>query len=120
ELPRHVHAPSPGGPEENGSCAFEARGFCVPHPNPERPPAVSGFSARVRPGEIVGIAGLQGSGATELFHGLFGAYGPVCSGSVWIGGRPFLPHSPARSVRSGLSYLTADRKGTGLVPSMSV
>ncbi len=99
---------------------LEVRGFRVPHPVPGRPPAVADFSVSVRAGEIVGIAGLQGSGATELFQGLFGAHGAVCGGSVSIDGTPFRPESPARSIGRGLSYLTADRKGSGLVPAMSV
>ena len=96
------------------------RGFSVPHPAPGRPPAVSDFSLSIGAGEVVGIAGLQGSGGAELFQGLFGAYGPVCGGSVRIDGRPFRPESPSRSVARGLAYLTADRKGSGLVPAMSV
>jgi ABC-type sugar transport system ATPase subunit len=103
-----------------GQAALEARGFSVPHPVPGRPPAISNFSVSVQTGEVVGIAGLQGSGGNELFQGLFGAYGAVCGGSVMINGKPFRPKSPARSIRRGLSYLTADRKGSGLVPAMSV
>jgi len=110
------------GPEAPGPgpAVLELRGFSVPHPLPGRPPAVSDFSVSVRAGEIVGIAGLQGSGAAELFQGLFGARGAVCTGSVRIAGRPFRPESPARSVAVGLCHLTADRKGSGLVSAMSV
>ncbi len=99
---------------------LEVEGFRVPHPGAGRPPAISDFSISLAAGEIVGIAGLQGSGGTELFQGLFGAYGAVCGGSVRICGRPFRPESPSRSIAGGLSYLTADRKGSGLVPAMSV
>jgi ABC-type sugar transport system ATPase subunit len=99
---------------------LEVRGLRVPHPLPGRPPAISDFSIAVNAGEIVGIAGLQGSGGAELFQGLFGAYGAVCGGSVRMDGSPFRPESPARSIRRGLSYLTADRKASGLVPAMSV
>jgi|CZKI01.1.fsa_nt_gi ribose transport system ATP-binding protein len=113
-------APSRARAAGVGRAALEARGFRVPHPVPGRPPAISDFSVSVQAGEVVGIAGLQGSGGTELFQGLFGAYGDVCEGGVMINGRPFRPESPARSIRRGLSYLTADRKGSGLVPAMSV
>ena len=106
-------------PEEAGGNVLEIQGLCVPHPVPGRPPAISDFCVAVRAGEIVGIAGLQGSGGTELFRGLFGAFGAVCGGSVRIDGKPFRPESPARSIRRGLCYLTADRKGSGLVPAMS-
>jgi ABC-type sugar transport system ATPase subunit len=110
-------------PRAEGAAApavLEARGFSVPHRVPGRPAAISDFSLSLGAGETVGIAGLQGSGGAELFHGLFGAYGSVCAGTVRIDGRPFRPESPARSVARGLAYLTADRKGTGLVPAMSI
>ena len=106
--------------ENSGPGVLEVRGLRVPHPEPGRPPAISDFSVSLGAGEIVGIAGLQGSGGTELLQGLFGAYGAVCGGTVSLGGKPFRPESPARSIRRGLSYMTADRKGSGLIPAMSV
>jgi len=120
DLAPHSRPPTREAGAAPGPAALEVRGFSVPHPVPGRPPAIRDFSVSVRGGEVVGIAGLQGSGGSELFQGLFGAYGPVCPGAVSIGGRPFSPRSPARSIARGLSYLTADRKGSGLVPAMSV
>jgi ribose transport system ATP-binding protein len=115
--PRETARPrSVGGAE---GVVLEVRGLGVPHPVPGRPAAISDFSVDVRAGEVVGIAGLQGSGGTELFQGLFGAFGAACTGSVRIDGKPFRPESPARSIKRGLCYLTADRKGSGLVPAMS-
>jgi ribose transport system ATP-binding protein len=120
ELARHTRPQSMVPAGSVNRSALEVRGFRVPHPDPRRPPAVSDFSVDLKAGEIVGIAGLQGSGGAELFQGLFGAYGFACTGSVRINGQAFLPLSPAHSIRRGLSFLTADRKGSGLVPSMSV
>jgi ribose transport system ATP-binding protein len=120
ELARHTRPRPQPGAAPRGATALEVRGFRVPDADPGRPPAVCDFSVDVREGEIVGIAGLQGSGGTELFHGLFGALAFACSGSVRIGGGDFQPSSPGRSIRAGLSFLTADRKVSGLVPSMSV
>jgi ribose transport system ATP-binding protein len=102
------------------SARLTIAGLCVPHRDPARPDAVRNFSVEVRPGEIVGLAGLQGSGCSELFQGLFGAYGPVCTGTVALDDARFRPESPARSIRAGLAWLTADRKGTGLVLGMSI
>jgi ABC-type sugar transport system ATPase subunit len=99
---------------------FEVRQFTVPNPAGDRPDAVRDFSIVVRPGEIVGVAGLQGCGGTELFHGLFGAYGPVCRGTVRIDGVAFHPRAPSTSIGAGLAYLTADRTASGLVLTMSV
>ena len=71
-------------------------------------------------GEILGIAGLQGSGKSELFHGLFGTYGKSVDGKVRLDGKPFKIHSPSQSIENGLVLLTNDRKGTGLVLPMNI
>jgi len=63
----------------------------------------------------VGIAGLQGSGNSDLFRGVFGAHGRLPRGRVLLDGGPFDVGSPRRSVQQGMAYLTSDRKGTGLV-----
>jgi ABC-type sugar transport system ATPase subunit len=75
----------------------------------------------VRAGEIVGIAGLQGSGNSELLMGLFGAWGRgCCRGRVLLDGRETRPVCPRRSIRNGVALLTSDRKANGLVLSLSV
>ncbi len=81
---------------------------------------VRDVSLSVRAGEIVGIAGLQGSGNSELFRAIFGAYGELAQGTVQLEGRPFEVRSPGHSVQQGIAYLTSDRKGTGLVLSMDL
>jgi ribose transport system ATP-binding protein len=81
---------------------------------------VRNVSLSVRAGEIVGLAGLQGSGNTELLRGIFGAYGKLGQGKVAIDGARFEIKSARRSVRQGLAYLTSDRKGTGLVLALDI
>ncbi|HET6438093.1 MAG TPA: sugar ABC transporter ATP-binding protein [Anaeromyxobacter sp.] len=76
---------------------------------------VRDVSLAVRAGEIVGVAGLQGSGNSELFRGIFGASGDLATGRVYLEGRRFHVRSPRHSVEQGMAYLTSDRKGTGLV-----
>lgn len=83
-------------------------------------PAVNCISLSLRAGEVVGIGGLQGSGASELFLGLFGAYGSRTSGAAEIEGRPARFGSPRKAIASGVALLTNDRKATGLVLSLSV
>jgi len=83
-------------------------------------PAVSGISLTVRAGEVVGIGGLQGSGASELFLGLFGSYGARTRGEAQLNGKPALFNSPREALSSGVALLTNDRKATGLVLSLSV
>jgi ABC-type sugar transport system ATPase subunit len=83
-------------------------------------PTLDGVSLCVRAGEILGLAGLQGSGASELLAGLFGAYGKRAQGRVWLDGQPLGIRSPREAIRKGLALLGSDRKTTGLVLSMSV
>jgi ribose transport system ATP-binding protein len=81
---------------------------------------VEDVSLEVRAGEIVGLAGLQGSGNSDLLRGLFGADGPGRSGQVWLNDRPFRPASPRRSIAAGMALLTNDRKANGLVLPLSI
>jgi ribose transport system ATP-binding protein len=83
-------------------------------------PAAENVSLSVRAGEIVGFGGLQGSGASELFMGLFGGYGTRTRGQVWLEGRPVQLISPKRAIANRVALLTNDRKATGLVLSESI
>lgn len=71
-------------------------------------------SLSIRAGEVVGVAGLVGSGRTEVMRGIFGADRPA-GGSVVVRGRPLRPGRPRVAVRRGISFLTEDRKAQGLV-----
>ena len=84
------------------------------------PPLVDQVSLAIRAGEILGVAGLQGSGNSELFTALFGgSRGNVC-GSALLNGAPLFISSPRRAIDQGVALLTSDRKATGLVLSLSV
>jgi rhamnose transport system ATP-binding protein len=67
----------------------------------------------VRAGEIVGLAGLVGSGRTEIARAIFGA--DPADGAVEIEGRPLRSRSPRASIRRGLALLPESRKDQGLV-----
>jgi len=73
----------------------------------------------VRAGEILGIAGLLGSGRTELLRALFGA-DPVQAGHIEVDGERVAPGSPRRAVQAGLGLLTEDRKQLGLLLELSI
>ena len=70
-------------------------------------------------GEIVGLAGLMGSGRTEVARAIFGA-DRADSGQVCVSGKPVRIRSPNHAVKQGICYLPEDRKGLGLVLSSSV
>lgn len=70
-------------------------------------------------GEIVGLAGVMGSGRTEVARAIFGA-DRADSGQVYVSGKPVRIKSPTQAVRHGICYLPEDRKGLGLVLCASV
>ena len=79
------------------------------------PGYLNGINLSVRSGEIVGIAGLVGSGRTELLRALAGL-DPQASGSLWIDGESTgLPRGPGAALRLGLALAPEDRKADGLV-----
>ncbi|HEU4404141.1 MAG TPA: sugar ABC transporter ATP-binding protein [Polyangiaceae bacterium] len=78
-----------------------------------------GVSVAVSRGEIVGMAGLLGSGRTETARAVFGL-DPLEGGGVRLGGRPLALRSPRDAIDAGLALLPEDRKGEGIVPDMSV
>jgi ribose transport system ATP-binding protein len=69
-------------------------------------------------GEVLGIAGLVGSGRTELARLIYGA-DPRAGGEVLLSGQPLAPRTPKDSLDAGLAYLTEDRKRLGLFLDMS-
>jgi ribose transport system ATP-binding protein len=73
---------------------------------------VRGVDLTVNKGEVVGLAGLVGSGRTELLRSIFGADAP--SGEVHVNGAKLWPRTPASAVRAGLGFVTEDRKDQGL------
>jgi len=72
------------------------------------------LSLSVRAGEIVGVAGLMGSGRTELARAIFGA-DPGATGAVRVGGRPVSRRGPSASIAAGVGFITEDRKRQGLM-----
>jgi rhamnose transport system ATP-binding protein len=79
----------------------------------------AGISFTVHPGEIVGMAGLVGSGRTEIAKALFGAI-PVTGGKVWVGGKEVAIHHPAQMIGEGIVYIPEDREVEGLISQLSV
>ncbi|MCB0130673.1 MAG: sugar ABC transporter ATP-binding protein, partial [Caldilineaceae bacterium] len=69
-----------------------------------------------RKGEVVGIAGLMGSGRTELAMSIFGkSYGRHISGSVTLHGREVDISTISKAIANGIAYVTEDRKNYGLI-----
>ena len=95
-----------------GAVALEASHLSAGH-------KVHDVSFSVRSGEIVGFAGLLGSGRTETARLVFGA-DPMRSGSFAIDGVPYAPREPADAIAKGVGFASEDRKLEGIIPDMSV
>jgi ribose transport system ATP-binding protein len=76
-------------------------------------------SLSVRRGEVLGIAGVVGSGREDLARALFGAE-PVDAGEMRLGGTPVRFRSPADAVHAGIGYIPAERRFEGVAMGMSV
>ena len=110
---RELAAVYPKRPVPLGDVALELRGVS----NMAR--AVRATSLAVRRGEILGLAGLVGSGRTELAETIFGVT-PGDAGEVAVNGAVVEVRSPADAIRIGLGYLPEDRQRHGVVLPMSV
>ena len=100
--------------------ALEVEGLRVAHPEIRGRRVVDEVSFDLRRGEVLGLAGLQGSGTSDVLHALFGALGRRVRARVRLGGEPFAIRDPRRSVERGLVLLTSDRKSSGLAPELGV
>lgn len=80
---------------------------------------LKGLSFEVRKGEIVGLAGLLGSGRTELLRAIYGL-DPITAGRVEVFGKQSADRSPRAMIRQGVCLAPEDRKKEGLVLGMSI
>lgn len=80
---------------------------------------LKGASVRVRAGEIVGLAGLLGSGRTETARAIFGA-DALEGGEMRLDGHVVRFNSPIDAIRAGIGFCSEDRKGEGVIPYLSV
>ena len=96
----------------NGLTAFSADG--------DRKKIVDDISFTVRKGEVVGIAGLMGSGRTEMLMAIFGAWPNDSTCEMSVGGRPVSIDSPSDAIEHGIGFVTEDRKRYGLILEQTI
>ncbi|WAM19621.1 sugar ABC transporter ATP-binding protein [Rhodococcus sp. JS3073] len=102
--PRSLAAPRSG-------IALQCRGLHAP--------GLEGIDIDVRFGEIVGVAGMLGSGRELLADAVFGA-NPRTNGVVEIAGNPVTADSPRRSIHQGIAVVPSDRLRRGVIPNLTV
>ena len=110
----------PKGNRKPGEVIFEVDDIEAVDPNNSNRKILDGISFNVRKGEILGIAGLMGSGRTELVLTLFGEYAKISKGQIRMEGKPIQPKSARQAIDSGLSLVPEDRKRMGLVLIQSI
>jgi ribose transport system ATP-binding protein len=86
--------------------------------NLSRTKLVHDISFNLHAGEIVGFAGITGSGRTELVRSIFGA--DPYTGEMRVFGQPYKPRSPADAIKHGIALVTEDRKAQGLLLKLNV
>ncbi len=109
---RQLFAPPRPAVQDGAATLLEAR------PSVGVPSAGQGLGVEVRAGEIVGLAGLVGSGRTEVARAIFGA--DPGAYDVTVAGRAFGRRSPRAARRAGIAYLPEDRKDQGLLMNRSI
>jgi ribose transport system ATP-binding protein len=85
----------------------------------QNPEWKKGIALKVHEGEVVGIAGLVGSGRTELAQSVFGV-SPINRGQIFLNRKRISPRSPSEAVRLGIGMVPEDRKEQGLILGMNV
>jgi ABC-type sugar transport system ATPase subunit len=103
-----------------GDTMLEVSGWSVTNPNPRKRPLVDKVAMTVRAGEIVGVFGLIGSGASDLAQSFFGASMGKVSGTATLRGKKANLKNPRAAMAEGVAYLPSDRKRDGLFLGMSI
>jgi inositol transport system ATP-binding protein len=89
--------------------------------DPDAPHAIvlEGVDLDLKAGEILGVAGLVGSGRTELARAIFGA-DRIAAGTITLDGREIAPASPADAIRLGIGLVPEDRKHQAIFASLGI
>ena len=110
----------PRGARQPGPVIFEVDDLHANDPRDSAHKVLEGVSFDLRKGEILGIAGLMGSGRTELVTTIFGEYGKITHGRILLEGKPLTIKSSRSAIHYGISLVPEDRKAMGLVLIQSV
>ncbi|MFP9227931.1 xylose ABC transporter ATP-binding protein [Pectobacterium cacticida] len=110
----------PNEPHAIGEEVLRVEHLTAWHPVNRHIRRVDDVSFELRRGEILGIAGLVGSGRTETVQCLFGVYPGRWQGDIFIDGKPVMISHCQQAMAQGMAMVPEDRKKDGIVPVMSV
>ncbi|PJG58480.1 xylose ABC transporter ATP-binding protein [Aeromonas cavernicola] len=105
---------------QRGKALLEVQGLTAWHPINRHIKRVDNASFTLHQGEILGVAGLVGSGRTDLVQCLFGAYPGRWQGTLLLDGQPVTIHTCRDAMAQGIAMVPEDRKKDGIVPIMGV
>ncbi len=114
---REVRLEIEKAPAETGEVVFEVKDLVVL--GQRKQVAVDGVSFHVRAGEVLGIAGVQGNGQTELVEALTGLR-PIEAGQVLVGGKDITNQTPRFITEQSVAHVPEDRQRDGLVLAFPV
>ncbi len=117
---REVDQIFPEAKHDRGEAIFEARNITVEDPAVPGKLLVDRVSFSARKGEVVGIAGLMGSGRSELLMAVFGAHAGRKSAEIFVDGKPAAINQPSDAISYGIGFVTEDRKRYGLVLDQTI
>lgn len=105
---------------EFGGTALEVRGLTAWDPDNPAKALVKELSFSLRSAEVLGIAGLMGSGRSESLMSVFGSHPGRSSGEIRVAGSPIKIRNAADAIRHGIGFVTEDRKRFGLVLDQTI
>src|SRR5216684_2464233 len=117
---REVGQIFPEAKHDRGEEVFEARGVTVEDPAVPGKVLVDHVGFIARKGEVLGIAGLMGSGRSELLMAIFGAHAGRKSAEILVDGKRVQINQPADAIKHGIGFVTEDRKRYGLILEQTI
>ncbi|HEX3143333.1 MAG TPA: xylose ABC transporter ATP-binding protein [Pyrinomonadaceae bacterium] len=110
----------PESTHERGEIVFEARHVSVEDPSVPGKLLVNDVGFTAHTGEVLGIAGLMGSGRSELLMAIFGAHPGRKSAEIFVRGTRVQINNPHNAIDQGIAFVTEDRKRYGLILDQTI
>src|ERR1700730_17347743 len=117
---REVGQIFPESTHERGEVVFEVRNVTVEDTSVPGKLLVDRVGFTARKAEVLGIAGLMGSGRSELLMAIFGAHAGRKSAEMFIDQKPVQINQPSDAIRHGIGFVTEDRKRYGLILDQTI